>query len=98
MCGRRAEQAVNDLKPGQVLLENLRFYKEETKGDLSFAKRLSHLGDIYVNDALERHIELMLQQQLSLSFLKTKMFWRASCQEIESINKVLILVKTVLLF
>ena len=50
--GEEAEQAVSNLQPGQVLLlENLRFYKEETKGDLAFAERLSHLGDIYVNDA-----------------------------------------------
>ncbi|MBI1223133.1 MAG: phosphoglycerate kinase [Bacteroidetes bacterium] len=40
------------LKPGEILLlENLRFYKEEEKGDASFAEKLSSLGDIYVNDA-----------------------------------------------
>jgi len=40
------------LKPGQVLLlENLRFYKEEEKGDVGFAEKLSRHGDIYVNDA-----------------------------------------------
>jgi phosphoglycerate kinase len=40
------------LQPGQVLLlENLRFYKEEEKGDLAFAKTLASLGDVYVNDA-----------------------------------------------
>ena len=51
-CVGEAEQAVSNLQPGQVLLlENLRFYKEETKGNLAFAERLSHLGDIYVNDA-----------------------------------------------
>jgi len=33
------------------LLENLRFYKQEEKGDLAFAEKLSKLGDIYVNDA-----------------------------------------------
>lgn len=41
-----------NLKPGEVLLlENLRFYKEETKGDVDFAKSLSDHGDIYINDA-----------------------------------------------
>jgi phosphoglycerate kinase len=41
-----------DLKPGEVLLlENLRFHKEEEKGDEAFAEKLSKLGDIYVNDA-----------------------------------------------
>jgi len=40
------------LQPGQVLLlENLRFYKEEKKGDTAFAEKLSKLGDVYVNDA-----------------------------------------------
>lgn len=40
------------LKPGEVLLlENLRFYKEEEKGDAAFAEKLSKHGDIYVNDA-----------------------------------------------
>jgi phosphoglycerate kinase len=40
------------LQPGQVLLlENLRFYKEEEKGDKAFAEKLSKLGDVYVNDA-----------------------------------------------
>jgi len=40
------------LQPGQVLLlENLRFYKEEEKGDVAFAEKLSKLGDVYVNDA-----------------------------------------------
>jgi phosphoglycerate kinase len=40
------------LKPGEVLLlENLRFYKQEEKGDVAFAEKLSKHGDIYVNDA-----------------------------------------------
>ena len=49
------EEAVNkakNLKPGEVLLlENLRFYKQEEKGDEEFAKKLASLGDVYVNDA-----------------------------------------------
>jgi phosphoglycerate kinase len=50
--GPEVEGVVNSLKPGQVLLlENLRFYKEETDGDAEFAKKLSFLGDIYVNEA-----------------------------------------------
>src|SRR6201995_5441622 len=47
-----AKQKAASLKPGDVLLlENLRFYKEEEKGDEAFAKKLADLGDIYVNDA-----------------------------------------------
>ena len=50
--GNEAQQKAKDLKPGEVLLlENLRFYKEEEKGDEAFAKKLSELGDVYVNDA-----------------------------------------------
>jgi phosphoglycerate kinase len=50
--GIQAKSLASQLKPGQVLLlENLRFYKEEEKGDETFAKKLSLLGDIYVNDA-----------------------------------------------
>jgi phosphoglycerate kinase len=50
--GEQAAQAVAILKPGEVLLlENLRFYKEEEKGDEGFAEKLSKLGDVYVNDA-----------------------------------------------
>ncbi|MEO9070295.1 MAG: phosphoglycerate kinase [Ginsengibacter sp.] len=50
--GKETEQKSKDLKPGEVLLlENLRFYKEEEKGNEEFAKKLSLLGDVYVNDA-----------------------------------------------
>ena len=50
--GSPAEKAIAKAQPGQVvLLENLRFYKEEEKGDVKFAERLSKLGDVYVNDA-----------------------------------------------
>ncbi len=47
-----AAQKAAALKPGQVLLlENLRYYKQEEKGDKDFAEKLSKLGDVYVNDA-----------------------------------------------
>ena len=50
--GEEVERVVENLKPGEVcLLENTRFYKEETENDLEFAKKLAKLGDIYVNDA-----------------------------------------------
>lgn len=50
--GKDVEKAVNNLKDGQVaLLENVRFYPEETKNDPEFAAKLAKLGDIYVNDA-----------------------------------------------
>lgn len=47
-----AIQKAAALQPGQVLLlENLRYYKEEEKGDKAFAEKLAGLGDVYVNDA-----------------------------------------------
>ena len=50
--GDDAKSMAASLQPGQVvLLENLRFYKEEEKGDVDFAKTLASLGDVYVNDA-----------------------------------------------
>jgi len=50
--GEQAYMTVDMLKPGEVLLlENLRFYKEEEKGDEAFAQKLAKLGDVYVNDA-----------------------------------------------
>jgi len=50
--GEQAYLTANMLRPGEVLLlENLRFYKEEEKGDPGFAQKLAKLGDVYVNDA-----------------------------------------------
>lgn len=50
--GEQAYLTADMMKPGEVLLlENLRFYKEEEKGDAAFAEKLSKLGDVYVNDA-----------------------------------------------
>ena len=50
--GEQAHLTQNMMRPGEVLLlENLRFYKEEEKGDEKFAKKLSALGDVWVNDA-----------------------------------------------
>jgi phosphoglycerate kinase len=50
--GEQANLTASMMRPGEVLLvENLRFYKEEEKGDEGFAKKLSSLGDVWVNDA-----------------------------------------------
>lgn len=50
--GASASEQAASLKPGEVLLlENLRFYKEEEKGDVAFAEKLSKLGNVWVNDA-----------------------------------------------
>jgi len=50
--GEQANLTCNMMRPGEVLLlENLRFHKEEEKGDPKFAEKLSKLGDVWVNDA-----------------------------------------------
>lgn len=50
--GAQATELAAGLKPGEILLlENLRFYKEEEKGDVAFAEKLAKLGDVWVNDA-----------------------------------------------
>jgi phosphoglycerate kinase len=50
--GAKVKDQINDLKPGEILvLENLRFHKEETENDDEFSKELASYADIYVNDA-----------------------------------------------
>lgn len=50
--GTRVEKAVSELNPGEcILLENLRFYRDEEKNDPAFAKKLASLGELYLNDA-----------------------------------------------
>ena len=89
--GEEAETAVANLQPGEVLLlENLRFHKEETAGDVAFAEQLSKLGDIYINDAFgtahRAHASTTIVAQF---FPENKCFGSLLAQEIESINKVM---------
>ncbi|WP_291867310.1 phosphoglycerate kinase [Maribacter sp.] len=89
--GEAAEKAVAELQSGEILLlENLRFYSEETKGDVAFAEQLSKLGDIYVNDAFgtahRAHASTTVVAQF---FPGNKCFGFLLAQEIESIEKVM---------
>ncbi|MBT5099413.1 MAG: phosphoglycerate kinase, partial [Polaribacter sp.] len=89
--GAKAEEAVANLAAGEVLLlENLRFYEEEKKGDVAFAEKLSKLGDIYVNDAFgtahRAHASTTIIAQF---FEQNKCFGNLLAREIESIDKVL---------
>jgi len=89
--GEVAEKAVADLKSGEVLLlENLRFYSEETSGDKDFAEKLAKLGDIYVNDAFgtahRAHASTTVVAQF---FTDNKCFGSLLAKEIESIEKVM---------
>lgn len=88
--GEKAESAAGNLKPGEVLLlENLRFYKEETKGDSSFAEQLSKLGDIYVNDAFGTAHRAHASTTIVAQYFDEKCFGYLLQKEIESLNKVL---------
>lgn len=80
------------LKPGQVLLlENLRFYKEEEKGNEEFAEKLSKHGDIYVNDAFGTAHRAHASTAVIAKFFKedAKCFGYVMAGEVASINKVL---------
>ncbi|TRX23695.1 phosphoglycerate kinase [Flavobacterium franklandianum] len=89
--GAEAEKAVANLKPGQILLlENLRFYKEEEAGDVDFAKELASFGDIYVNDAFGTAHRAHASTTIIAQFFPTeKCFGLLMAKEIESLNKVL---------
>ncbi len=88
--GNQAKEKAAALKPGEVLLlENLRFYKEETKGDEAFAQKLSQLADAYVNDAFgTAHRAHASTAVIAKFFPNDKMFGYVMANEIKSINKV----------
>jgi phosphoglycerate kinase len=89
--GEIAEKAVTSLVQGQVLLlENLRFYKEEEAGDAAFAKKLAALGDIYMNDAFgTAHRAHASTAVIADYFPVNKMFGYVMGGEIGAIDKVL---------
>ncbi len=89
--GAQAREKAAVLKDGEVLLlENLRFYKEETAGDAAFAKKLSELADIYVNDAFgTAHRAHASTTVIAQFFPKAKMFGYVMSNELKNINKVL---------
>ncbi|GLB52909.1 phosphoglycerate kinase [Neptunitalea chrysea] len=89
--GEKVEAAVADLKPGEVLiLENLRFYGEETKGDEAFSEKLSKFGDIYVNDAFgTAHRAHASTTIVAKFFPEAKCFGYLLAKEIEAIDKVM---------
>ena len=89
--GESAKTFATNLKPGEVmLLENLRFHEEETKGDRAFAEQLAQLADIYVNDAFgtahRAHASTTIIAQF---FPNQKVVGKLLEQEIVAIDKVL---------
>ena len=88
--GDSAEQATLELEPGQIILmENLRFYEEETAGDIEFAKKLARLGDFYVNDAFGTSHREHASTATIAKFFKNKKFAGNLLQkELEAISQI----------
>lgn len=89
--GDEVKAMAKALKPGEVLLlENLRFHKEEEKGDVEFSRQLAENGDCWVNDAFgtahRAHASTAVMAQF---FPNDKMFGYLIEGEIESLDKVL---------
>ncbi|MBO4233308.1 phosphoglycerate kinase [Riemerella anatipestifer] len=89
--GEESEKMTAELKAGEVLLmENVRFYEGEEKGDKTFAEALSKLGDAYVNDAFgTAHRAHASTAVIAEFFPSTKFFGLLMEKELEAIDKVL---------
>lgn len=89
--GESAVELSSGLQPGEVLLlENLRFYKQEEKGDVDFAKKLSTYGDVYVNDAFGTAHRAHASTAVIAQFFKNNsLFGYVMAGELENAEKVL---------
>lgn len=89
--GESAKEQAAALKPGEVLLlENLRFYKEEEKGDEGFAQKLASLGDVWINDAFGTAHRAHASTAVIAKFFPTdKLFGYVMKGELESVDKVM---------
>src|ERR1043165_4336554 len=88
--GDEAKTKAANLKPGEVLLlENLRFYKEEEKGDVAFAEKLSKLGDVYVNDAFGTAHRAHASTTIVAQFFKEKCAGDVMAAELANAKKVM---------
>ncbi|GGH14053.1 phosphoglycerate kinase [Sphingobacterium alkalisoli] len=89
--GQEATDKAGNLRSGEVLLlENLRFYKEEEKGDKDFAEKLAQLGDVYVNDAFgTAHRAHASTAVIAQFFPEAKYFGYLMAAEINNAEKVL---------
>jgi len=88
--GAEAEDKAKNLVPGEVLLlENLRFYKEEEKGDKDFAGKLAKLGDVYVNDAFGTAHRAHASTSIIAEFFPTdKYFGYLMAEELKNAEKI----------
>ena len=88
--GSEAEALTAALPAGGVLLmENLRFHEEETKGDLTFAEQLSNLGTVYVNDAFGTAHRAHASTTIMAQFFEKKCFGKLLEKEVLAIEKVM---------
>ncbi len=89
--GESAKTMAADLKPGEVLLlENLRYYKEEEKGDEEFAGKLADLADLWINDAFgTAHRAHASTAVIAKFFPEAKLFGYVMEGELSSVDKVL---------
>lgn len=88
--GQSAADGAATLQSGEVLLlENVRFYSEETKGDEGFAEKLAKLGDIYVNDAFGTAHRAHASTTVAAKFFNDKCCGYVMQQELENAQKVL---------
>jgi phosphoglycerate kinase len=90
--GEEAVDKAASLQPGEVLLlENLRFYKQEEKGDEAFAEKLFKLGDVYINDAFGTAHRAHASTAIIAKFFspENKMFGLVMEGEVSSAEKVL---------
>ena len=88
--GEDALEMARNLGSGEVLLlENVRFYKEEEKGDEAFSKKLAILGDIYVNDAFGTAHRAHASTTIVAKFFNDKCAGYVMKQELENAKKVL---------
>ncbi|MES2558549.1 MAG: phosphoglycerate kinase [Bacteroidota bacterium] len=89
--GDDAKAKANNLKAGEILLlENLRFYKEEEKGDAGFAEKLASLGDVYVNDAFgTAHRAHASTAVIAQYFPKAKCFGYVMAKEVANAEKLM---------
>jgi phosphoglycerate kinase len=89
--GEKVDEAYANLESGEILLlENLRFYEEETNGDAAFAEKLSKYGDVYVNDAFgTAHRAHASTTVVANYFSENKCFGYLLAKEIKAIEKVM---------
>jgi len=88
--GQSAIDGAAALGAGEVLLlENVRFYKEETKGDEDFAKKLADLGDLYVNDAFGTAHRAHASTTIAAKYFEDKCCGYVMSAELENAEKIL---------